>query len=163
MRKKRDVYKGRFDEGFDIDKDVDLTHLKALMLTKEPDPREYNWYGIYVANIIKISLHDDHFRGYPDDVTEDMSTEALIDCVKARTHFNAEKYPTATAPFNYLMTVAKHAFLHVLDKYYKTKQNLITAASHIEAKTRNMDGTEFDSGLIDKAATDWNEIHENLL
>lgn len=162
-RKRRDVYKGRFDEGFDIEKDVDLVHLKKLMMMPEVEGKEYNWYGVYIQNIIKISLHDDHFRGYPDDVIEDMTTEALIDCVKARKHFNAEKYPTATAPFNYLMTVAKHSFIHVLDKYYKTKQNLIFAASRIEENTKTMDGDDFDSSLIDKAATDWNEIHENLL
>ena len=44
-RKPRDIYKGRFDKGFDINNDVDLQHLREIMGMKEVDNGNYNYYG----------------------------------------------------------------------------------------------------------------------
>ena len=55
-RQRRDIYKSRFDNGFDLDKDIDLKHLRSLMTTDELSGSEYNYYGLYVKNIIKIML-----------------------------------------------------------------------------------------------------------
>ena len=44
---RRDIYKGRFDPGFCLDKDVDLEHLRELMTRDEITNEEYNYYGLY--------------------------------------------------------------------------------------------------------------------
>ena len=51
-RQKRDIYKGRTDEGFNIDRDVDLVHLRAIMGTEDPSNDDLNHYGLYCKNII---------------------------------------------------------------------------------------------------------------
>ena len=45
-RKPRDIYKGRFDTGFNADRDVDLAHLREIMSKDEVDNLEYYYYGI---------------------------------------------------------------------------------------------------------------------
>lgn len=161
-RKRRDIYKKRTDPGFCANRDVDLEHLRTIMATEDLSPMEYNYYGLYVQNIVRISLNCDNFRGYDEYVKDDMRMEALIDCVKARKYFKSDKYPAATAPFNYLMTIAKHSFQHVLEKFYRM-QNKMVAASNIEKGASSLDGSPVDSDLIDRAVTDWDLIAENLV
>jgi hypothetical protein len=124
-KQKRDIYKSREDAGFDINKDIDLMHLRQLMSTEELNYMDYNYYGLYIKNIIKIMLNSSHFRGYSDDVKEDLEGEATIDMLKARVKFNSEKYPQPTAPFNYLYRVGFHSFQHVLAKYYQLQNKIV--------------------------------------
>lgn len=160
---RRDIYKGRFDPGFCLDKDVDLEHLRDLMTREKITNEEYNYYGLYIRNIINIVLNSHWFRGYPEDVKEDMMTESLIDTIKVRLKFNGEKYPNPSAPFNYIWRVAFHSCQHVLDNYYKTRQNLFTPASQVGAGTCLMDSSEeFSDDIIEKAVNDWEEIELNL-
>lgn len=161
-RQRRDIYKSRFDDGFDLNKDIDLGHLRSLMLTDDINGTEYNYYGLYIRNIIKIMLNSGHFRGYDDDVKEDLEAEATIDMLKARRKFAADKYPQATAPFNYLYRIGFHSFQHVLGKYYQM-QSKMTPASQVGSGSYVMDSSdEFSEDILDKAVTDWDAIADNL-
>lgn len=160
-RRKRDIYRNRFDPEFRVDQDVDLAHLRELMTKETVDAVEYNFYGLYITNIIKIVLNSHWFRGYPDDVKEDMMSEALIDTIKARTKFNGEKYPQPTAVFNYIWRIAYHSAQHVLTKYYQM-QNRMVPASLCGRDTKLSDGSDFDEDILDKAETDWDQIYEHL-
>lgn len=161
-RKRRDIYRGRMDPAFDIERDVDLEHLRELMTRKEITNEEYNYYGLYIRNIINIVLNSHWFRGYPEDVKEDMMTESLIDTIKVRLKFNGEKYPTPSAPFNYIWRVAFHSCQHVLSNWY-LMQNRMVAASHVGSGTCLMDSSEeFSDDIIEKAVNDWEEIELNL-
>lgn len=158
---KRDIYRGRNDAGFDINKDVDLAHLRELMTVEEPTPLDYNYYGLYCKNIIKIMLNSSNFRGYADDVKEDMEGRAMIDMIKARTKFKGDKYPQPTAPFNYLFRIGFHSFQHELSDYYKMRDKMVPAS--LVGSARLMDSSEyFDDDILDGAAVDWDEIVLNL-
>lgn len=160
-RHTRDIYKGRFDEGFDINNDVDLAHLREIMAIDDIDNESYNYYGIYCTNIIKIMLNSSRFRGYDDDVKDDLRSEAIYDMLKARTKFDGAKYTQPSAPFNYLYRVGFHSFQHVLANYYKM-QNRMVPASLVGKGTKMSGGDDFDEDIIDKAATDWDDIADNL-
>lgn len=160
-RKPRDIYKGRFEPGFDINKDVDLAHLREIMSMDEVDNTDYNYYGLYITNIINIMLNSYHFRGYDEEVKHDILTEGLIDALKARTKFNGEKYPQPTAVFNYIWRIAYHSAQHVLTKYYQM-QNRMVPASLCGKDTKLSDGSDFDEDILDKAKTDWDAIYEHL-
>lgn len=162
-RTHRDIYKSRFDNGFDINKDIDLGHLRSLMLTDDINGTEYNYYGLYIRNIIKIMLNSAHFRGYSDDVKEDLEAEATIDMLKARRKFAADKYPQATAPFNYLYRIGFHSFQHVLATYYQMRCKMVPA-SQVGSGAYLFDSTdEFAEDILDKAVTDWDAIADNLI
>lgn len=160
-RAKRDIYKGRHDKGFDINKDVDLQHLRELMSKSDIDAVSYNYYGLYCSNIIKIMLESVKFRGYPDDVKEDLTSEAVLDMLKARTKFDGAKYTQPSAPFNYLYRIGFHSFQHVLTVYYRM-QNKMVPASLCGKGTKLADGGDFDEDILDKAVTDWDAIYEHL-
>lgn len=160
-RAKRDIYKGRHDKGFDINKDVDLQHLRELMSKSDIDAVSYNYYGLYCSNIIKIMLESVKFRGYPDDVKDDLTSEAVLDMLKARTKFDGAKYTQPSAPFNYLYRIGFHSFQHVLTVYYRM-QNRMVPASLCGKGTKLADGGDFDEDILDKAVTDWDAIAENL-
>lgn len=161
-RPRRDIYKSRFDDGFDLNKDIDLGHLRTLMVTDDLNGSEYNYYGLYLRNIIKIMLNSGHFRGYSDDVKEDLEAEATIDMLKARRKFASDKYPQATAPFNYLYRIGFHSCQHVLSNYYKI-QSKMTPASQVGSGSYVMDSSdEFSEDILDKAVTDWDAIADNL-
>ena len=160
--KRRDIYRGRFDAGFDINNDVDLAHMRELMTTEELSNEEYNYYGLYVTNVIKIMLNASSFRGYDEDVKESIMGEALYDCLRARMKFDGAKYPQPSAPFNYAYRIAFRSAQHVLSKYYEM-QNRMVAASHVGEHTKLADGFEdFTDDIIDKAVNDWDKIAENL-
>lgn len=160
--RRRDIYRGRLDAGFDIDRDVDLAHLREIMETEEPENEDYNFFGLYVRNIILIMLNSAHFRGYQDDVKEDIMGEALIDCLKARRKFRGDEYPQPSAPFNYLYRIGFRSAQHVLAKYY-LMQNRMVAASLVGQGTHLMDSPEeFTDDIIEKAVNDWDAIAENL-
>ena len=162
-RQKRDIYKGRTDEGFNIDRDVDLVHLRAIMGTEDPSNDDLNHYGLYCKNIIKIMLNSAKFRGYPDDVKENLDFEALVDMLKARQKFKGDEYPQASAPFNYLYRIGFNAFRRVLVNFYKHKDEAeMIPASLVGANVRTSSGEAFDGDLIEKAP-DWDAIIENLL
>lgn len=161
-RKKRDIYKGRFDSGFNIDRDVDLKHLREIMAMEEPDNESHNFYGLYCRNIIRIMLDGRNFRNYGEDVKEDMGTEAMIDMLKARRKFDGAKFPQPSAPFNYLFRIGFHSFQHVLATYYRMQVKMVPASLCGEG-TLTMDGEGFDRDIIDKAPTDWEAIRENLV
>ena len=133
-RQKRDIYRGRHEAGFDVDKDVDLAHLRELMACESLTPDNANFFGRYVRNIARIMLSSSRFCGYPNDVKSDMEMEAIIDMLKARVHFDGERYPQPTAPFNYLYRVGFHSFCHVLTKYY-TQINFVPF-SHIDSVSK---------------------------
>ena len=160
-RAKRDIYKGRHDKGFDINKDVDLQHLRELMSKSDIDAVSYNYYGLYCSNIIKIMLESVKFRGYPDDVKDDLTSEAVLAMLEARTKFDGAKYTQPSAPFNYLYRVGFHSFQHVLTVYYRM-QNKMVPASLCGKGTKLADGGDFDEDILDKAVTDWDAIAENL-
>lgn len=161
-RQRRDIYKSRFETGFDINRDIDLEHLRSLMTTGEIKDSEYNYYGLYIKNIIKIMLNSAHFRGYDDDVKEDLEAEATIDMLKARTKFNGEKFSQPTAPFNYLYMIGFHSFQHVLVNYYRRKGEAeMIPASLVGSGTMTSSGELFDGDILDKA-TDWDTIIENI-
>ena len=160
-RAKRDIYKGRHDKGFDINKDVDLQHLRELMSKSDIDAVSYNYYGLYCSNIIKIMLESVKFRGYPDDVKDDLTSEAVLDMLKARTKFDGAKYTQPSAPFNYLYRIGFHSFQHVLTVYYRM-QNKMVPASLVGKGTRLADGDDFDEDILEKAVTDWDAIYEHL-
>lgn len=160
--RRRDVYKGRHDAGFDIDKDIDLEHMREISAMEDPSNEDYNFYGLYVRNIIRIMLNAAKFRGYPDDVKEDIMGEALIDCLKARRKFRGEDYPQPTAVFNYTYRIAYHSAQHILARYY-LMQNRMVAASQVGQGTHLMDSPEeFTDDIIEKAVNDWDAIAENL-
>lgn len=161
-RHKRDIYKGRFEPGFNIDRDVDLAHLRAIMDIQEPSNDDLNHYGLYCKNIIKIMLNSAKFRGYPDEVKENMEFEALVDMLKARNKFKSDEYPAPSAPFNYLFRIGYHGFQRVLSVYYKHKDEAeIIPASLVGINVRTSTGDVFDGDILDKA-TDWDAIIENL-
>ena len=159
---KRDIYKGRFDEGFDINSDVDLAHMRELMTTEDISNEDYNFYGLYVTNVIKIMLNASSFRGYDEDVKENIMGEALYDCLRARTKFKGDQYPQPTAVFNYTYRIAFRSAQHVLGKWYEM-QNRMVAASHVGAGTKLAYGfEEFSDDIIDKAVNDWDAIEAHL-
>lgn len=160
-KRKRDIYRDRFDPEFRVDQDVDLAHLRELMTKETVDNVEYNYYGLYITNIIKIVLNSHWFRGYPDDVKDDMMSEALIDTIKARTKFDGAKYPQPTAVFNYIWRIAYHSCQHVLVNYYRMQAKMVPA-SMCGRDTKFADGTDFDDNILDKAVTDWDVIREHL-
>lgn len=160
--RKRDIYRGRHEEGFDINRDIDLSHLREIMEKDEPSNEEYNYYGLYVTNIVRIMLNAAKFRGYPDDVKEDLRGEATIDMLKARRKFKGADYPQPTAPFNYLYRIGFHSFQHVLSNYY-LMQNRMVAASRVGRGTCLADSPEeFTDDIMEKAVSDWDAIAENL-
>lgn len=160
--RRRDIYKGRFDEGFDINRDIDLAHLRSIMQMDKPSNEDLNYYGLYVYNIIKILLNGSNFRGYKDDVKEDMTGEALIDMTKARTKFDGAEHPEPSAPFNYLFRVGFHSFQHVLNTYYRM-QNRMIPASQVGKGIRIADSSkEFTDDILEKAVNDWDAIADNL-
>lgn len=160
-KRRRDVYKGRHEPGFDITKDIDLAHLRELMGKETVDNVEHNYYGLYVTNIINIMLNSYHFRGYDEEVKHDILTEGMIDALKARTKFDGTKYPQPTAPFSYIYKICFHSAQHVLTQYYKMQSRMIPA-SLVGQGSKCMDGSEFDDDILDKAETDWNAIAESL-
>lgn len=161
-RHKRDIYKNRFEKGFNINADVDLGHLRAIMGMDEPSNEDHNYYGLYCKNIIKILLNSAKFRGYPDNVKEDLDFEALVDMLKARQKFKGEQFPQPTAPFNYLYRIGYHSFQHVLVNYYKHKDEAeMIPASMVGNGTMTSSGEVFDGDVLDKATT-WDAIVENL-
>ena len=161
-RKRRDIYRGRMDPAFDIERDVDLEHLRSLLGDRELDGLEYDYLGLYLRNIGRIMLNSAQFRGYGDDVKEDMLGEAIIDMLKARKKFRGDDYPQPCAPFNYCFRVGYHSFQHVLGNYY-LMQNRMTPASHVGSGTCLMDSSEeFSDDIIEKAVNDWEEIELNL-
>lgn len=161
-RQKRDIYRGRQDPEFNLDRDIDLEHLRSLLGPRELDGLEYDFLGLYIRNIIRIMLNSAKFRGYGDDVKEDMSGEAMIDMLKARAKFKGADYPQRTAPFSYLYRIGYHSFQHVLGNYYRM-QNRMTPASQVGAGTSLMDSAEeFSDDIIEKAVNDWDAIAENL-
>lgn len=156
-RQKRDIYKGRFDDGFDINRDIDLEHLREIMSSVEITNADYNFYGLYVKNIIGILLNSSKFRGYPEDVQEDLAGEATIDMVKARTKFDGVNHPQRTAPFNYLYRIGYHSFQHVLSNYYRM-QNRMTPATVLE------DCATLDRAECNEDGTlDWDAVVQNLM
>lgn len=162
-RQRRDIYRGREDEGFNIDRDVDLAHLRAIMSSRDPSNDDLNHYGLYCKNIIKILLNSAKFRGYPDDVKENLDFEALVDMLKARTKFKGKDYPSKSAPFNYLYRIGYHSFQHVLVNFYKHKGEAeMIPASLVGANVRTSSGEEFDGDIIEKAPS-WDAVIENLL
>lgn len=162
-RKKRDIYKKVGEPGFDLSRDVDLAHLRAIMSSKDPSNDDLNHYGLYCKNIIKILLNSAKFRGYPDDVKENLDFEALVDMLKARTKFKDEEYPQASAPFNYLYRIGYHSFQHVLVNFYKHKDEAeMIPASLVGANVRTSSGEPFDGDIIEKAPS-WDAVIENLL
>lgn len=160
-RRKRDIYRNRFDPAFRVDQDVDLAHLRELMTKETVDAVEYNYYGLYITNIIKIVLNSHWFRGYPDDVKDDMMSEALIDTIKARTKFDGEKYTQPTAVFNYIWRIAYHSCQHVLVVWYRM-QNRMVPASQCGKGTKLSGGGDYDEDILNKALTDWDEVAEHL-
>jgi len=160
-RKHRDIYKGRFDEGFDVNKDVDLAHLRELMGVEDIDNASYNYYGIYIRNIIRIMLDSSSFRGYDEDVKESIMAEGTIDALKARLKFDGYKYPARTAPFNYIYRICYHSAQHVLSKYYQMQVRMVPA-SYCAKDAKLADGSAFDEDILDKAVTDWDQIYEHL-
>lgn len=161
-RQKRDIYRGRTDPGFDMERDVDLDHLRSLLGDRELDGLEYDYLGLYLRNIGRIMLNSAKFRGYGDDVKEDMLGEAMIDMLKARRKFDGAAYPQRTAPFNYFYRIGYHSFQHVLGNYYRM-QSRMTAASQVGAGAFLAGSCEeFSDDIIDKAVNDWDAIAENL-
>lgn len=160
-RKARDIYKGRYDREFDINRDVDLDHLREIMSKEVVDNVDYNYYGVYITNIIKIMLNSNHFRGYTEDVKQDIMSEALIDLIKARTKFDGAKFTAPTAPFNYLYRISYHSAQHVLSNYYKMQVKMVPA-SVCGAGTKFVDGSDYDDDILNKAVTDWDVIREHL-
>lgn len=160
-RKPRDIYKGRFEKGFDINRDVDLAHLREIMAMQEVDNANYNYYGLYIQNIINIMLNSYHFRGYDDEVKHDILTEGMIDALKARTKFDGAKYPQPSAPFNYIYRVCFHSAQHVLTNFYKM-QNRMVPASQCGNGTKFSDGDDYDEDILNKALTDWDAVAEHL-
>lgn len=159
---RRNIYKGRFDEGFDIDRDVDLAHMRELMTTDEISAADHNFFGLYVTNVIKIMLNGASFRGYGDDVKEDIMGEALYDCLRARLKFDGAKYTQPSAPFNYMYAIAYKSAQHVLAKFYEM-QNRMVAASHVGENTKLADGfSDYSEDILDKAPCEWGEIEEHL-
>ena len=160
-RKKRDIYRGRHEAGFDQDRDIDLQHLRELMAMPDLAGMEYNYFGLYVMNIVKIMLNGAKFRGYPEDVKQDLTSEALVDMLKARNKFDGERYPQPTAPFNYLYRIGFHSFQHVLKNYYRMQARMVPA-SQVGHADMLADGSEFTDDILDRAITDWDAIAENL-
>lgn len=151
-RKKRDIYRNRTDKGFNVNRDIDLQHLRYLMSNQVISPSDYNYYALYCKNIIRIMFDSAKFKFYDEDVKEDLEAEAIIDMLKARSKFNGDKHDAATAPFNYLYRVAFHSFQHVLKIYYRFRSNCLPA-SYITP----MD----DYDVTEKATTDWSLIADN--
>lgn len=152
-RVRRDIYKGRNDPDFDIEKDIDLAHLRQIMSVDAISNEDYNFYGLYVRNIIRIMLNSFHFKNYPEDVKEDMSGEAMIGMLKARRKFDGEKYMAATAPFNYLYRIGFHCFQHVLTNYYRMQDRMKPESS--VSSVPQLEASE-------EGALDWDAIAENL-
>jgi DNA-directed RNA polymerase specialized sigma24 family protein len=161
-RQRRDIYKGRFDTGFDINRDIDLAHLRSIMMTDDVSNEDYNYYGLYIKNIIKIMLNSSHFRGYDESVKEDLEAEATIDLLKARRKFDANKYPQPTAPFNYLFRIGYHSFQHVLANYYQMRCRMVPASQVGRGATVLDSSDEFNEDVLDKAVTNWDAIADNL-
>lgn len=160
-RKRRDIYRERTDPNFDPSKDIDLRHMRELMSTEEISNADHNYYGIYCRNIINIMLQSYHFRGYQDDVKEDIMSEGLYDTLRARLKFDGEKYPQPTAVFNYIYRIAFRSAQHVLGVYYQM-QNRMVAASRVGVGMTTADGVPFSDDLLDGAVSDWDEIAAHL-
>lgn len=160
MAQKRDIYRKVGEPGFNIDTDIDLEYLRRLMETPEPQPKDFNMYGVFIRNIIKIVQNDHHFRGYPDYLKDDMMSEALVDLVKARTKFKSKDYPRPSAPFYYLWRIAFNSCAHVCEHYYRM-QNRMYPASQVGQQNRFDDGGPVDD-ILETERTDWDLIAESL-
>ena len=160
---RRDIYRGRHEAGFDINRDVDLAHLREIMVAEEPSNADYNFYGLYVENIIRIMLNSSKFRGYPDDVKEDLAGEARIVMLKARGKFRGDEYPAPTAPFSYLYRIGYHAFQDYLARYYRMQNRMVPATLAAASGERLADDNAFSIlDIMEKAENDWEAIVENL-
>ena len=158
-----DIYIKSTDNSFKPDRDIDREHLRELMSKQSLTQSEYDQYGLYCSSVARILLSRSEFRNYPDDVKEEMRGEALIDTLKARQKFNADKYKQLSAAFSYLYRISYHSFQHVLKKYYRSKQNLILAASRVDnAENRIFEGECFDPELIQSYLVDWDKISAML-
>lgn len=154
-RQRRDIYKGRNEPGFDVNRDIDLDHLRAIMSADDISNQDYNFYGLYVQNIIRIMLNSSHFRGYGDDVKEDMSGEAMIGMLKARRKFDGEKFSARTAPFNYLYRIGFHCFQHVLANFYRMQDRMVPES--VESAGKALERAETEDGALD-----WDAVVDNL-
>ena len=153
----------RNDPSFNPAVDIDRAHLRELMAKETLTEAEHDQYGLYCASIARIILARSDFRGYDDNTREEMRGEALLDTLKARRKFDGVRYPQLSAAFSYLYRIAYHSFQHVLKKYYRSKQNMILAASLVDnVDCRMYDGDEFDPETIDSAETNWDTIAELL-
>lgn len=160
MGKRRDIYRGRHEAGFNIDRDIDLAHLRELTGIPELEPREYNYFGLYMRNIVNILLNSADFRGYPEDVKQDITSEALVDMIKARCKFKGGDHPQPTAPFNYFYRIAYHSAQHCLTLYYRM-QSRMCPASQVGQQNRFDDGGPVDD-ILETEQTDWDLIAESL-
>lgn len=77
--------------------------------------------GIYMKAIATHMLGSGSFRGYPQDLKEDMVGEAVLKMMKNLKNLKAEK---KQAFFNYLTRCCYCSFITTLSKYYRHK-NLI--------------------------------------
>ena len=110
---------------------------------------------------MQIMLDSSHFRGYPDDVKQDIMSEALVDMLKARKKFDTSRYSAPTAPFNYLYRIGYHSAQHVLTIYYRMQVKMVPASQCGEG-TKFEDGSDYDDNILDKAEMDWDAIASHL-
>ena len=156
MRKqKRDIYKTRTAPNFDIYSDIDLADLRDLMSTEILTSAEYDRYGLYCLNLLKILCKNHKFIGYSDSVKEDLCGAALPDILVARRTFKGSDYPQPTAPFNYLYRISYNAFARTLKNYYEHRENNIVPMSCLPDGTDEM--VEKEIGL------NWCSIEENII
>lgn len=159
-KRKRDIYKGRGDEGFDLEKDIDLAHLRTLMTTETLSYSDNEYYGIYCRNIAKIMLNSGKFVGYPPSLKEEIEGNAILKMLTARVHFD-DKYDAPSAPFNYLYRCAYNSCLKTIMAYYKMQDKMIPV-SELPNGAHRSDGTTMEIDYFDSAITDWDEIADHL-
>lgn len=97
------------------------TYLTSQQLAKEliasqKDGQPTEQLCIYFRLIATKLLGSPKYSGYPHHMQEDMTSAALIKCLK-NVHNFKEQY--ADKCFNYYTRVTEHAFFEVLGKHYR--------------------------------------------
>ena len=98
--------------------------------------------------IAKHLLGNSRYRNYPKDIQDDMTSAALIKCIKNIHNF---KFEYANKCFNYYTRATECAFFEVLGQHYKNK-NLKKDLSFEYA-----DAIETFNPLLAKTIRDYNE------
>ena len=84
--------------------------------TEVQDRRVSEQLGKYILDIATKIMRTNSFRGYTEDMKQDMVSEAVLKCIKNLKNLKEERKGSF---FNYLTRCCYCAFYYFLSRYYK--------------------------------------------